>query len=47
MASEKAGKTVGDFVTLQRGTTYSGSLVGLPGPASSHPGPRGLDTCQL
>lgn len=24
---------VGDLVTLQRGTTYSGTLVGLPGPA--------------
>lgn len=26
-------KTVGDFVTLQRGITYSGALVGKPGPA--------------
>lgn len=25
--------TVGDFVTLQRGTTYKGNLVGKPGPA--------------
>jgi restriction endonuclease S subunit len=25
--------TVGDFVTLQRGTTYKGMLVGKPGPA--------------
>jgi len=29
-----AGKeTVGDYVTLQRGTTYKGNLVGKPGPA--------------
>lgn len=27
------GKTVGDYVTLQRGITYSGKLVGEPGPA--------------
>jgi type I restriction enzyme, S subunit len=26
-------KTVGDFVTLQRGKTYPGALVGTPGPA--------------
>ena len=26
-------KKVGDYVTLQRGTTYSGKLVGRPGPA--------------
>lgn len=26
-------RTVGDYVTLQRGTTYSGTLVGKPGPA--------------
>jgi restriction endonuclease S subunit len=26
-------KTVGDYVTLQRGTTYNGNLVGEPGPA--------------
>ncbi len=26
-------RTVGDYVTLQRGTTYKGSLVGKPGPA--------------
>ena len=26
-------KTVGDYVTLQRGTTYKGVLVGKPGPA--------------
>ncbi|MGA2547286.1 MAG: hypothetical protein ABSF43_12105 [Rectinemataceae bacterium] len=25
-------QTVGDYVTLVRGTTYSGALVGLPGP---------------
>ncbi|MEN8502098.1 restriction endonuclease subunit S [Paraburkholderia sp. SIMBA_050] len=35
--------TVGDYVTLQRGTTYKGNLVGKPGPAllglgSIHPG---------
>lgn len=28
-----ADKTVGDYVSLQRGNTYSGKLVGLPGPA--------------
>ena len=39
-----AGKaTVGDYVTLQRGITYKGNLVGKPGPAllglgSIHPG---------
>jgi len=26
-------RTVGDYVTLQRGNTYSGALVGQPGPA--------------
>src|SRR5688572_13178266 len=26
-------KTVGDYVTLQRGITYKGTLVGKPGPA--------------
>jgi restriction endonuclease S subunit len=36
-------KSVGDFVTLQRGITYKGNLVGKPGPAllglgSIHPG---------
>ena len=31
MASN-AQRTVGDYVTLQRGTTYSGALVGDPGP---------------
>jgi type I restriction enzyme S subunit len=31
--SEKSARTVGDFVTLVRGTTYTGSLVGLQGPA--------------
>lgn len=36
-------KTIGDYVSLQRGTTYKGSLVGKPGPAllglgSIHPG---------
>jgi type I restriction enzyme S subunit len=29
----KNGGTVGNYVTLQRGTTYSGMLVGSPGPA--------------
>jgi len=29
----KEWKTVGDYATLQRGTTYSGALVGEPGPA--------------
>lgn len=29
----KLWKTVGDYVTLQRGNTYSGKLVGEPGPA--------------
>ncbi len=38
-----AKTTVGDYVTLQRGTTYKGNLVGKPGPAllglgSIHPG---------
>jgi type I restriction enzyme S subunit len=33
MTSDHAGGTVGDFVTLQRGTTYRGDLVGHPGPA--------------
>lgn len=28
-----SSSTVGDFVTLQRGTTYKGTLVGKPGPA--------------
>ena len=32
MAGE-ARQTVGDYVTLQRGNTYSGALVGKPGPA--------------
>lgn len=31
MSSEKA-QTLADFVSLQRGTTYKGNLVGLPGP---------------
>ena len=31
--SADSGKLVGDFVTLQRGKTYSGRLVGEPGPA--------------
>ena len=33
MATEAVPKTVGDYVTLVRGTTYQGSLVGEPGPA--------------
>lgn len=32
MASENGG-TVGTYVTLQRGKTYNGMLVGVPGPA--------------
>jgi type I restriction enzyme S subunit len=32
MERKPAQKTVGDYVSLQRGTTYSGSLVGQPGP---------------
>src|SRR5437879_1641665 len=28
-----AESKVGDYVTLQRGTTYKGNLVGKPGPA--------------
>lgn len=31
--SSKTSTTLRDFVTLQRGTTYKGSLLGLPGPA--------------
>src|SRR5438876_10479770 len=33
MAGELRKDTVGDYVTLQRGTTYKGSLVGKSGPA--------------
>jgi type I restriction enzyme S subunit len=33
MASDVHGTTVGDYVTLVRGTTYKGQLVGEPGPA--------------
>lgn len=33
MAGEKDCDSVGDYITLQRGTTYKGSLVGEPGPA--------------
>ena len=33
MAGEAHPKTVGDYVTLVRGTTYKGALVGKPGPA--------------
>jgi type I restriction enzyme, S subunit len=33
MTNEQDGHTVGDYVTLQRGTTYMGPLVGEPGPA--------------
>lgn len=30
--SEHQSKTLGDYFTLQRGTTYEGKLLGLPGP---------------
>lgn len=33
MAGDRARVTVGDYVTLIRGTTYKGELVGKPGPA--------------
>jgi hypothetical protein len=33
MTSKDHRTTVGDYVTLVRGTTYKGSLVGEPGPA--------------
>jgi type I restriction enzyme S subunit len=33
MAVELQRRTVGDYVELQRGTTYEGALVGKPGPA--------------
>lgn len=33
MGSDITPSRVGDFVTLQRGTTYRGDLVGKPGPA--------------
>lgn len=33
MESEEPRKVVGDYVTLIRGTTYRGALVGKPGPA--------------
>jgi type I restriction enzyme S subunit len=33
MATKNVQNTVGDFVTLQRGNTYSGKLVGEFGPA--------------
>ena len=33
MAVSKLRTTVGDYVTLVRGTTYHGNLVGTPGPA--------------
>src|SRR5262245_36870967 len=32
MTGEAVWKTVGDYVKLQRGTTYRGNLVGQPGP---------------
>lgn len=32
MERDTAQKAVGDYVSLQRGTTYRGSLVGMPGP---------------
>lgn len=31
--TDEPSSTLGDYVTLQRGTTYKGSLVGKPGPA--------------
>ena len=33
MVDKEQEFTVGDFVTLIRGTTYKGALVGKPGPA--------------
>jgi hypothetical protein len=33
MVTRIDGATVGDYVTLVRGTTYEGRLVGEPGPA--------------
>lgn len=30
--SDKSHKSLGDYVTLQRGKTYKGKLVGQPGP---------------
>jgi type I restriction enzyme S subunit len=33
MASEQARQKLGDYCTLQRGTTYKSRLLGLPGPA--------------
>lgn len=33
MGSDEARTVVGDYVTLVRGTTYKGALVGKPGPA--------------
>jgi type I restriction enzyme S subunit len=33
MARRQHRPTVGHYVTLKRGTTYKGSLVGEPGPA--------------
>jgi hypothetical protein len=33
MRDNPSRSTVGDYVTLRRGTTYQGSLVGQPGPA--------------
>ena len=33
MAGNAHRATVGDYVTLVRGTTYKGALVGEPGPA--------------
>jgi restriction endonuclease S subunit len=33
MGSDDNSKVVGDYVTLVRGTTYKGALVGKPGPA--------------
>lgn len=33
IAEQAMRRTVGDYVTLQRGTTYNGMMVGQPGPA--------------
>src|SRR5713226_2712725 len=32
MASERERSTIGDYFTLQRGTTYKSRLLGQPGP---------------
>jgi len=33
MRTDLPGETIGDYVSLRRGTTYQGALVGSPGPA--------------